>query len=792
MAIQSDYLTIAYGTAAPNENYTVGYADNFKEKIVNPSGLSYWDIYTNSTKTSSGQLIAPKYETLNFSGKPVANSNLPSNFLVTNSLSYYSEVTWGFIGSASDEYIILSEDRSKYNNSVRDYVLFGDLGNDIAYLPVHDYELSKIQKNSIGISKVSTLNITAYLVDFESFETHDTSYKLSPTSWSIDSKSIINKGSGFVGNIDDNSKLGNGQIYAGTNGDDIRSIIGDKSIIDFNGYGGNDIFLITEYKSSDITSWNFISGSWYLYLPGGNFTFTNTEYIQFSDKAVQLNTDGTRQDILFSDVTASTSSTSTPASTSTPTSTSTSSSSSTSTSSSSSTSTTGSSSNTTSKPTSTSAAPSIISASASIIEGQSASLKVTYSNLAQPVKLNFSYSSTYDFTSYTTLSSPYSGNGTYNLDIATRDDTFAQGNRSVTINITATDFSTGALVTTATSNLNIIDNDNANSGINIGGNNSGIANSGTNNGTQNTGTINTNSGNTTSNSNNTYINNNNVTYVYYNNTTNNSNSNNVTTNTNSNNSLSNWNIFKVDNSIKAGDIVNQWFAAATPTTTQQQDINETKLMDVVASTWNSKVQINRVAKASDSGDKLEAKQIDYAAGEVAGSVLSGGKGNDDIKGFAGWDNLEGGDGNDLLHGGNGRDILSGGAGRDELHGDFGWNTFKSEKDGVSDLIAIKSDQYLVNWLYGKAGNNPNGEKADIIEGLDAIDKIKIIGVDTKDITFAANVVAHGVSGIGIYGKGALEALYTGGDLTLAQITQMTSGDASAAAMSNSVNAYGVW
>ena len=175
-----------------------------------------------------------------------------------------------------------------------------------------------------------------------------------------------------------------------------------------------------------------------------------------------------------------------------------------------------------------------------------------------------------------------------------------------------------------------------------------------------------------------------------------------------------------------------------------------------------------------------------------GSVLNGGAGKDVISGRAGWDVLDGGDDDDLIHRGNGRDIISGGAGRDELHGDFGWNTYKSEKDGVSDLIAIKSDQYLVNWLYGKAGNNPNGEKADIIEGLDSIDKIKIIGVDTRDISFAANVVAHGVTGIGIYGKGALEALYTGGDLTLAQITQMTSGDASAAAMSNSVNAYGVW
>jgi len=40
---------------------------------------------------------------------------------------------------------------------------------------------------------------------------------------------------------------------------------------------------------------------------------------------------------------------------------------------------------------------------------------------------------------------------------------------------------------------------------------------------------------------------------------------------------------------------------------------------------------------------------------------------------------------------------------------------------------------------------------------------------------------EGVTGIGIYGKGILEALYSGGDLTVAQITQMTSGYASASA-----------
>jgi Ca2+-binding RTX toxin-like protein len=168
----------------------------------------------------------------------------------------------------------------------------------------------------------------------------------------------------------------------------------------------------------------------------------------------------------------------------------------------------------------------------------------------------------------------------------------------------------------------------------------------------------------------------------------------------------------------------------------------------------------------------------------------GGSGNDQIWGKAGWDILDGGAGKDFIRAGNGRDIITGGAGADELHGDFGWNTFKSEKDGFSDLIAIKSDEFVSNWLYGKAGNNPNGEKADIIEGLDSTDQIKIIGVFTSDLTFRAGATAHGVSGIGIYARGALEGLYTGGDLSVAQITAMTTGDGSAAALANEVSSYG--
>ena len=101
----------------------------------------------------------------------------------------------------------------------------------------------------------------------------------------------------------------------------------------------------------------------------------------------------------------------------------------------------------------------------------------------------------------------------------------------------------------------------------------------------------------------------------------------------------------------------------------------------------------------------------------------------------------------------------------------------------------QSDQHLSNFWYGKAGNSPNGEKADFIEGLDANDEIKIIGVFTPDISVVDNVTARGVTGIGIYAKGTLEAVYTGGNLSTSQIQNMTTGDGSTTAMNNRMWSY---
>lgn len=236
------------------------------------------------------------------------------------------------------------------------------------------------------------------------------------------------------------------------------------------------------------------------------------------------------------------------------------------------------------------------------------------------------------------------------------------------------------------------------------------------------------------------------------------------------------------------DIANQ-FIDAFSQSSQSVVASAGSSLVVSTSSWSDTIQLKTVAKASNSGSRIDSDQVDFT-GTPQGSILLGGTGNDQLWGKAGWDIIDGGAGNDLVRAGNGRDIITGALGADELHGDFGWNTYKSEKDGYRDLIAIKSDEFLSNWLYGKAGNNPNGEKADVIEGLDSNDQIKIIGVATSDLTFRGGASAHGVSGIGIYAKGALEAVYTGGDLSVAQITAMTSGDGSAAALANQITSYG--
>ncbi len=171
-----------------------------------------------------------------------------------------------------------------------------------------------------------------------------------------------------------------------------------------------------------------------------------------------------------------------------------------------------------------------------------------------------------------------------------------------------------------------------------------------------------------------------------------------------------------------------------------------------------------------------------------GGIFLGGDDNDkitnwsstaEVNGCRGNDTLKGNTSANKMRGGNGRDILTGGYGGDYLYGDFGLNTFTGEKDGYEDNLYIKSDHLAYNHIYGKAGNSPNGEKADKIGELDTYDKIFIQGADTSQLSFGhvdhASALGITLSGTGIYADGVLEAVYVGSNLTSSDIKSMTSG-----------------
>ena len=97
---------------------------------------------------------------------------------------------------------------------------------------------------------------------------------------------------------------------------------------------------------------------------------------------------------------------------------------------------------------------------------------------------------------------------------------------------------------------------------------------------------------------------------------------------------------------------------------------------------------------------------------------------------------------------------------------------------IASLI-LKRDPWAYNWLYDKALNSPNGEKADKIEIIDSVDRIYIQGVETEDLSFAnvshSSNLGETLNGIGIFASGYLEAVYVGDNLSIAQLDSMTQG-----------------
>ena len=187
--------------------------------------------------------------------------------------------------------------------------------------------------------------------------------------------------------------------------------------------------------------------------------------------------------------------------------------------------------------------------------------------------------------------------------------------------------------------------------------------------------------------------------------------------------------------------------------------------------WGVEDDNGRGFDGSNSDDDIRGtNENDIIAGYEGGDALTGRQGQDTMFGY---------EGNDTVRAGNGKDYLWGGNGADDLYGGFGQNTFGNEQDGSVDLLFFKSDQFAENWLYGKAGNNADGRKTDILKSLDSFDRLFVQGVETSELSFSRISNFTGptgnFSGIGIFANGFIEALYIGGDLSAAQLQSMTVG-----------------
>jgi len=216
-------------------------------------------------------------------------------------------------------------------------------------------------------------------------------------------------------------------------------------------------------------------------------------------------------------------------------------------------------------------------------------------------------------------------------------------------------------------------------------------------------------------------------------------------------------------------------AYRNPLSGQWPDFLADNDLNALVEVWGAEIR-----RLGDGGQVFAGKNYSEAVeGGRGDDQFKGGGGDDTLIGFRGFDTLEGDEGDDVLRAGNGRDFLVGGLGSDVIYGGFGRNTYDGMRDGSIDYIFFKSDQWAENWLYGSAGNNQEGEKADVLQNLDSYDRVFLQGVSDEMIDVSPVIHEFGdeqvVEGIGIFAAGYLEAIYTGNELSEFEIMSLTSG-----------------
>jgi Ca2+-binding RTX toxin-like protein len=159
---------------------------------------------------------------------------------------------------------------------------------------------------------------------------------------------------------------------------------------------------------------------------------------------------------------------------------------------------------------------------------------------------------------------------------------------------------------------------------------------------------------------------------------------------------------------------------------------------------------------------------DELTGGGGGDTLNGGGGKDNLNGGSGYDKLNGGGGADSLDGGSGNDILNGGSGNDQLKGGSGNDTLNG--DGGNDRLNGGTGADILNGGSGKdrLDGNSGNDRLNGGGGLDDLNggggrDVLIGGGSADDLNGGSgNDQLNGGSGSDILNGGLGRDVLTGG------------------------------
>ena len=304
-----NYRLNAYGDQLPYE---------YIGKTTTSNGQDVHSFYVDENKAGKIYFVSSGEELL-FGATSIENNSNSSYSIFQAYLPYESYHSSGYIGSDANEFIWAPDvgysatSASNLNRKRVDINMLvgGGGGDDIFYMPLSSIE-ADISSNSVGITKVSTLDNTYWLADIEKVEFLD------GTIYNLDSpEDFLSSSSEFKYSINTGRKVSTTKL----NGpgipsqiDNYDNIVIDQyssmsapGLLDTDFYRGNDI-LIIPFSSDDYTissSQGGITFSTDLY-QGFYPEHENLEVIQFSDVAYRYDGVDSYSEIAWESLTAGT------------------------------------------------------------------------------------------------------------------------------------------------------------------------------------------------------------------------------------------------------------------------------------------------------------------------------------------------------------------------------------------------------------------------------------------------------------------------------------------------------